>query len=289
MVSTILFPSSFFDVRKVDEDLQAEYDAVLNTGLFDVILFGYEKWFDQGKLVLTKEPLEKTYAVYRGWMMKPDLYKAFYCQLREHKIYLVTEPEMYANMHVFPNVYKLVEDDTAKMKVFPLHEQIEIEDVKKEFSRFMVKDFVKSVKGTEFPTYFDQTVDQNSFDQWMEVFYKYRGNLLTGGICIKEYLDLKKYGDRTNEFRVFYINHEIATVSRNSGQMQVTAEPPRELIEKYQNLPSVFETVDLAELADGTWKIIEAGDGEVSGLSDGQDYEAFFRALYHCLGYGEAF
>ncbi|MDE5823721.1 MAG: ATP-grasp domain-containing protein, partial [Lachnospiraceae bacterium] len=108
-------------------------------------------------------------------------------------------------------------------------------------------------------------------------------DLLTGGICIKEYLDLKKYGDRSNEFRVFYINHEIATVSRNSSQLQVTADPPRELVEKYRNLPSVFYTVDFAELADGTWKIIEAGDGEVSGLSDGQDFEAFFRALYHCF------
>ena len=65
--------------------------------------------------------------------------------------------------------------------------------------------------------------------------------------------------------------------------MQVTAEPPKELIEKYQNLSSVFYTVDYAELEDGTWRVIEAGDGEVSGLSDGQDYEAFFRALYHCF------
>ncbi|MDE7203346.1 MAG: ATP-grasp domain-containing protein, partial [Lachnospiraceae bacterium] len=280
---TILFPSSFFDVCKVDEDLQAEYDAVQNTGLYDVILFGYEKWFHQGKLVLTTEPAEAVNAVYRGWMMKPDLYETFYKQLKEHGICLVTEPDMYANMHVFPNVYKLVENDTAKMKVFPLHEEIDIEDVKKEFSRFMVKDYVKSVKGTEFPAYFDHVVDQSSFDQWMEVFYKYRGDLLTGGICIKEYLDLKKYGDRTNEFRVFYINHEIAAVSRNSSQLQVTADLPRELVEKYRNLPSVFYTVDFAELADGTWKIIEAGDGEVSGLSDGQDYEAFFRALYHCF------
>ena len=45
----------------------------------------------------------------------------------------------------------------------------------------------------------------------------------------------------------------------------------------------MFYTVDFAELADGSWKIIEAGDGSVSGLSDGQDYVAFFRALYQCL------
>lgn len=283
MVSTVLFPSSFFDVHKVDEDLQAEYDAVRNTGLFDVILFGYEKWFHQETLVLTKEPAEPVNAVYRGWMMKPDMYEKFYNQLNERGICLVTEPEMYESMHVFPNVYQLVENDTARMRVFPLHEEIDVACVKQEFSRFLVKDFVKSVKGTEFPQYFDHSVDQTSFNQWMEVFYRYRGDLLTGGICIKEYLDLRRYGERTNEFRVFYINHEIAAISRNSGQMQVTAEPPRELVEKYRNLPSVFYTVDFAELDDGSWKIIEAGDGGVSGLSDGQDHETFFRTLYQCF------
>lgn len=70
---------------------------------------------------------------------------------------------------------------------------------------------------------------QEEFDRWMEVFYKYRGNLLTGGICIKEYLDLKRYGDRTNEYRVLYINHEIATISRNSAQGIYAPLPPQEL------------------------------------------------------------
>ncbi|MBQ9140656.1 MAG: ATP-grasp domain-containing protein [Lachnospiraceae bacterium] len=36
-------------------------------------------------------------------------------------------------------------------------------------------------------------------------------------------------------------------------------------------------------MADGSWIIIEAGDGQVSGLSEGQDYEAFFRSLYICF------
>jgi len=48
MINTILFPSSFFSVKKVGEDLQEEYDAVINTGLFQVVIFGYEKWFSDG-------------------------------------------------------------------------------------------------------------------------------------------------------------------------------------------------------------------------------------------------
>ncbi|MCR5093336.1 MAG: hypothetical protein K6B72_05130 [Lachnospiraceae bacterium] len=51
-------------------------------------------------------------------------------------------------------------------------------DTKKErFGRFMVKDYVKSVKGTEFLSYFGHDVTQETFDRWMEVFYKYRGGL----------------------------------------------------------------------------------------------------------------
>ena len=52
-ISTILFPSSYFDVRKVDEDLQNEYEAVINTGRWNTIFFDYHKWVNEGKIVLS--------------------------------------------------------------------------------------------------------------------------------------------------------------------------------------------------------------------------------------------
>lgn len=58
MVDLIVFPSSFFSISKVDEDLQAEYDAVKATGLFDIILFEYDKWFNADELVITDIPQE---------------------------------------------------------------------------------------------------------------------------------------------------------------------------------------------------------------------------------------
>lgn len=283
MVDMILFPSSFSDLTKVDEDLQKEYEAFLATELFDVTLFGYSQWFHEDRLVVRNAPKAERTAVYRGWMMKPDQYERFYHCLLEKNIRLITKPEDYNRMHIFPNVYESVKKDTAKMEIFPLHAQIDIENLKKSFERFMVKDYVKSVNGTEFPQYFDRSISQEDFDRWMEVFYKYRGELLTGGICIKEFLDLKRYGEKTNEYRVFYINHEIATAYRNSGQGNYTPEPPGNLIEKYRYLDSPYYTVDYAELQDGTWKIIEVGDGGVSGLSDNQDYEHYFRALFYCF------
>jgi len=283
MVDLIIFPSGYFDAASVDEDLQQEYEAALATGLFDIIIFGYEKWFQEGKLVLSEKTSELRNAVYRGWMMPLEKYREFYQELLEKNIRLVTTPEQYERMHIFPNIYEAFGQDTARMELFPLHGQINVEHLKHSFPKFMIKDYVKSVKGTDFPKYFDGSVTQEEFDDWMERFYGYRGNLLTGGICVKEFLNLKFYGERTNEYRVFYINHEIATVSRNSAQPVFAPEIPMELVEKYNNLESDYYTVDFAELEDETWRVIEAGDGSVSGLSEFQDAEAYFRALYRCF------
>lgn len=279
MKNILLFPSDYFNGDKVDSDLELEYKAATDTGLFEIVLFRYEDWFEYKKLVLNKKIETKARGIYRGWMMKPENYEDFYANLLEHNIELVTRPDAYKLMHVFPNVYPLIKSDTPLMLTFPLHRQINVEQVHSVMKKFMVKDFVKSVKGTDFPKYFDDSITQSEFDQSMELFYKYRGSLLTGGICIKEFVNLKTYGDKVNEFRVFFINHTIASVSRNSGQAFYTTEPPKELLQKYADLPSPFYTIDFAELEDEKWVILETGDGGVSGLSDNQNAFEFYRRL----------
>lgn len=280
MIKLLLFPSDYFDKNKIDPELETEFIAASNTGLFEIILFSYDDWFNKGVLKLNKKVWEKARAIYRGWMMTPEKYEKFYGELTKQNVELITTPESYAKMHVFPNIYEDIKVDTPIMQVYRLHEQIPLEQVFSCMERIMVKDYVKSVKGTDFPKFFTKEIGQDEFNQYMDLFYKYRGNLLTGGICIKEYIELKKYDGYSNEYRVFYINNEIASVSRNSGQPYYAEKPPSNLIEKYKGLPSRFYTVDYAELQSGEWKVLETGDGSVSGLSDYQDAEAFFRAIY---------
>ena len=283
MVDLVVFPSSYFNKNKVDESLIPEYNSAISTGLFDTVIFCYDKLIDENKLILSRNFDKKRKAVYRGWMMHPNKYKFFYNSLLIKNIELVTTPEEYELMHIFPNIYPHFGNDTARMKLFPLHEQIKVDDLNKDFDKYMIKDYVKSVKGTDFPKFFDKNTTQDELDNWMNVFYKYRGNLLTGGICVKEFLPFKFYGERTNEYRVFYINHKVATISKNSAQPNYVPEVPRALVEKYSNINSIYYTVDFAELENGTWKVIEAGDGSVSGLSEFQDVEQYYRALYHCF------
>lgn len=48
----LLFPSSYFDRSIVDEDFRQEYEAARATDLFEIMFFGYDDWFEDGKLVL---------------------------------------------------------------------------------------------------------------------------------------------------------------------------------------------------------------------------------------------
>lgn len=73
----ILFPSDYYDGKRVDEDLQSEYEAALSTGCLGVIFFSYSKWFDEGKLVLSGKPDGKITAVHRGWTGSGSLLQGF--------------------------------------------------------------------------------------------------------------------------------------------------------------------------------------------------------------------
>jgi len=252
---TILFPSSYFHSKKVDEAFQKEYEAALYAG-FDILLFDQPSWDNEKKIKLltpnsklcTREM--QSISLYRGWMMKPEEYEQFYNDLKGQGVCLITSPEEYLTCHCFPHVYLHVTQDTPKIKVYPNHsyeDEIDISTLQSEFDRFFIKDFVKSAKNTNFPKYFDKNTTQEEFNQCLKQFFEIRGSLFTGGIVVKEFVDLKKYADKTNEYRAFYLNGEVVSVSRNSLQSHITPEVPKELVEKYRNLPSSFYTVDFAE------------------------------------------
>lgn len=284
MINTFLFPSDYFNKNEVDTALYAEYIACKENDETHIIIFSYRKWFENRTIDLSSIPTKDTVVIYRGWMMTPEVYEEFYTALKAYNITLINNPNAYNFMHIFPNVYKSIQEDTAKMLTFPLHHPIDLNTIKNNgINKFLVKDYVKSVKGSNFPSSFHVDMSQDEFDDWMKVFYQYRGNLLTGGICIKEFLKLKHYGDKTNEYRIYYANHKICSIAKNSDQGYLTPLPPEEFIKKYANLPSNYYTIDYAQLEDDSWIIIECGDGQVSGLSDSQDYLIYYKNLIQCF------
>ncbi|HFI0256823.1 TPA: ATP-grasp domain-containing protein [Streptococcus suis] len=281
MKPVMLFPSDVFQIKQVDEELQAEYEAAKE--YFEVLLFDNLAWFEEGKLRLSKKVDVPQTCIYRGWMMKPEVYRNFFNQLSEQGLDLLTRPTEYEALHLFPKVYPLVKEDTASILVYPEGQRPNVIEIREHFTEFMLKDYVKSVKGAQIPSKISSGIHQDELEELLATFYRLRGNLFTGGICLKEILPLKYYGSKTNEYRMFICKNSVVSISQNSQQSTSTLSPPKELIEKYRNLPSPFYTVDVAELEDGMWKVLETGDGQVSGLSFNQDYSLFFKTLSSIL------
>lgn len=284
----VVFPSDYFSSKTVDGEYMPERNAALGTGLFDCALFSYRKWEEQGILSLnfsgnTSGEEMSVPAIYRGWMMSPEKYCKFYMSLLQKGIRLITAPQEYKLAHYFPDAYPYLKADTAKIAIYPLHSKIDVDELKKTFGRFIVKDYVKSVKGIKFPAFFDENTTQKQFDEAMKLFYSYRGDILSGGICVKQHFILKKYGQHSNEWRVFYAKGIPCEAMPNSEQPENAARPPQNLTEKYKNLPSPYYCLDYAELETGQWGILESGDGGVSGLPHGQDIPAYYRFLHECL------
>lgn len=278
----LIFPSDYFDTKQIEAEYFEEYQACPK----DVkpLIFDYEKMFEENRLVFDQSNLTSGKAIYRGWMMTPTQYQSFYNQLKEiYQIELLTTPENYTQFHLFPNIYPYLSEDTPKILTFPLGVKVDIESIRCQMAEFMIKDYVKSAKGTKLPNQISANISQQELDKYLNIFYQYRGDLLTEGICIKEFVKLNSLQNQTNEYRVFYAKGEIISITQSVYNTLFSTQPPKDLIEKYKNLPSPFYTIDFAELSDGTWIVLEAGDGQVSGLSDHQDREEFIEKLTEVL------
>jgi len=267
----IIFPCDYYDNKAVETDYKHEYDEVLRIPEFDVILFNYDKFIENGNLSLyPSEYSTDKPCIYRGWMLKPDKYADLYEKLSAVGLILINTPEEYGNLHLFPKVYDYIKEFTPKTLWYDNLAEIEWGVVDSTFEKFFIKDYVKSVKGEDFPIVFETPVNIEEMRNRVSQFIEMRGNLYTGGIVFKEYVDLKRYGDFSNAYRTFYLNGEIVTVSPNSNQPKGGNFVPERFVRHFTNLKSKFYTVDFAELSNGDWIVIETGDGQVSGLSPNQ-------------------
>ena len=275
---TILFPLDYSGVG-VDRAFTDEYNAAIENDI-PIVFFDQKLWDTQKQVKIDLSmPKVDDIIIYRGWMMKPEEYRAFYQLLSEKSIHLLTTPDSYEQFHLFPNIYEYIKKDTPPILQFSPKDRIDVSKIEKSLGNFMIKDSVKSAKNTDFPKYFKKDTSQHEFDCWMKRFYEIRGKLFTGNIIAKKYVPLKQYAGKTNEFRAFYLNGFPISISRNSLQNNITPVVPENLVNKYSNLPSPFYTVDYAELENGTWVIIEAGDGGVSGPSPEQNLFSFYRNI----------
>lgn len=285
--ANVLFPADYFDKGEPDGAMRAEWEAAVAEPRLDALLFDLELLEERGAVRLGHPPVDLALPlVYRGWMMKPRLYRTFHSALVAQGLSPITPPGLYDEFHMFPLAWYRHEGLRAcspRLLAYP-GTHVDAAEVSGRFRRFMVKDYVKSAKGTSFPTFFESPVSQERMDGIVDEFLAHRGELLTGGIVCKEYVGLERRGGATNEWRAFYLLGGLLTLMRNSNQPSTSPAPPERLVATFEGLGSPYYTVDFAEVAGGGWIVVETGDGQVSGLATSQDPVTYYQVLADAMG-----
>lgn len=239
-------------------------------------------------------------AIFRGWMLKPEDYMLLYAALAERNIFLINMPLAYTHCHFLPESYDLIRDlspDTVWLRMT----EIDGEDGRIDFDTIMqmlrpfgdrpliVKDFVKSRKHEWFEAcYIPAASDRAAVERVVSRFIQLQGDDLAEGLVFREFAPLEPLGAHsksgmplTREYRLFFCDgqHLLTIPYWEEGSYDGELPPLKLLAPVARRVRSRFFTMDVARQLNGTWSIIELGDGQVAGLPERTDIASFYQAL----------
>jgi hypothetical protein len=217
-------------------------------------------------------------------MLSLDHYQKLYAAITGRGLSMFTSPSEYERKHYWPKAYEahpiLKELSPACMwtdtKAFsPQH-------VKQFFkgAPVMVKDHVKSAKDASGIVFIKNSRNKEEVWHAVERLIKERGPLFERGIVFKEKIDIHRNAEGKNiEMRLFFIRGKAFMVKGNGVDYHRFMVPSELVNALAGSLGKGFYTVDIASVGHLEWKVIECGDGQVSGLTDQMDTHEFYRSL----------
>lgn len=239
-------------------------------------------------------------AVYRGWMLTVEQYRGLYDALAARGTRLVNTPEEYRHCHWLPESFDVIRDRSPATVWVPVEggaiDDDAIVDAARVFGdrSVIVKDYVKSRKHEWNEACFVRRAnDRDELLRVVRTFVERQGSLLTGGVVVRELVELESVGTHprtgmplTREHRVFVLDGVPLVAARYWAEGDYSGEdvPLDDFAEVMRAVRSRFFTIDLARGVDGTWWIIELGDGQVAGLLDTVPADVLYERLAARLG-----
>ena len=271
-----LLPSEPLNTSKVDSDFKNEWEALTKMD-FKVFLYDHDQFVRYRQLISNIDFSQSGQIILRSWMLKESEYHELWSILHRNKFELINTPEQYLNCHHYPNVYKHIKNWCPDSIWFDDITESVVEICRKHIgSDIIIKDYVKSEKGDDELFLLTQDLSSGEFFERVLKFKESRGKLFNQGIVFKKCVNLRKYGNKTNEWRVFVYDGKIISFSQNT-ELGYGQQPVAPFLQQViSSIDSKFYTIDVAELENGEWIILECGDGQVSGLSPGQSEWTFY-------------
>ncbi len=292
--SAILFPCEPFEPRQVDgafaEEREAALSAGFSVGLFDHTLIVGGQAEEAVRRVRVQGP-----AIYRGWMLTVPQYAVLYDELSRRDVQLGNSPERYAFCHELPNSYEVLKGETPRSVWCAIQGEADFAAIRACAAQLgaggaVLKDYVKSQKHYwNEACYIPDATDGERVEAVVRRFLELQGPELNGGLVFRSYVPLKILGAHPQsgmplaaEFRSFWLNGELVLSHKYWAELtSFEAELPLDWMKSLvRQIDSSFFTMDVAMREDGTWVVIELGDGQVAGLPSQELAHDFYRALY---------
>lgn len=266
----LLVPSDPLAVRRADPHFAEEAEAARELGWVVALVDhdALERGLAGGALP-RRLPDAPQSAVYRGWMLRSEQYTSMATALADRGVVLRTDPVQYRGAHELPAWYGVLAPVTPR-SVWTRGPDLE------DFIRCcrelrsgpaVLRDHVKSLKHSwDEAAYVPDVADEPRAAAVARRFLELRGSDFTGGFVVRRFEEFDGAESRTwwvagkhvlttahpgtptgfadENSTASWLADEVAPVVRRSG-------PP-------------FVTVDVVVRSDGTPRVVELGDGQVS-------------------------
>lgn len=243
-----LFPSDYFNFKLVDEMYRLELQSLQKAGLATATI-SIES-LDLGSPKVYPAINSTIDVIYRGWMLNPTDYGLLIDSIERMGAKFYTPLDTYLATHYLPNWYHLLAEYTPETKFYTLDDDLEAELHKLDWGKFFIKDYVKSLK-TSIGAIVSHPAEIQTVIAEM---HKFRGSI-EGGICVRRVEDFIPATER----RYLIINGKSFAADRATPIPTIVTECAR-------RIDSKFFSIDIIARRDGVERVVEIGDGQVSGL-----------------------
>lgn len=287
--AAVLFPCDPLSPRSPDPAFAPEAEIARACG-FDVSLIDHDELDvrTDAAAALRKCVLAPgTTAVYRGWMIAADGYAALFDDLARRDVRMITDPSRYEACHHAPGGHAALSEWMPETVFVPPEEARDMDAVFRRLEAFdgaplVLKDWVKS-QASGYWLEACYVPDSSSMDEVARVvgrFLDLQGPTLCGGLVFKRHMPLASHGGVPLEHRAFAVDGRIVGSWPRSREAAALPSPPDDLLQAVASrAPSPFASLDFALEENGRWWLLEAGDGQVSGLPDAAAALPMFEAL----------
>jgi hypothetical protein len=264
----LLIPHDVLHPRRPDGHFADEARAARDAGV-DVVLVDHDALSTDGgaERAVARAPVQAAPrpAVYRGWMLRSERYAAFSEALARRNVVLATGPEQYRDAHELPGWYGALADVTPST-VWTRG------DDRDDFIRAcgdvgpggaVLRDYTKSMKHYwHEAAYIPDVADTARAWAVAGRFRELRGDDFVGGFVLRRFERFT-----SAEVRTWWVNGVCRLVGPHPDtphDRPPASCDPTTIAPVVAGLGLPFVTVDLALRADGVWRVIEVGDGQVS-------------------------